>query len=62
MIGAVGVEVEEGWCQRYKLPRRDFFAVVLLFFCNSHVKRSINVRMYVEDTKFDLTPLTGKVA
>ncbi len=56
MMGAVGVGVGEGVALEVQASKGEFLAIVLLFFCNSHVKRSINECMYVEDTKFDLTP------
>ena len=36
---------------------RSFFCLVWVFFCcNSYVNRSIELCMYVDNTKFDLTP------
>jgi hypothetical protein len=50
-----------GVVSKGQASKEGFFCRSFLCVCNSHVKRSINVRMYVEDTKFDLTPLTRKV-
>jgi hypothetical protein len=57
MMGAVGVGVGEGVASEVQASKGEFFGRnFVIFFCNSPIKRSINERMYVEDTKFDLTP------
>ncbi len=50
---AVGVEEGAGGQQSTELRFGQFFSLILF---NSYVNHSINPCMYVDDTKFDLTP------
>jgi hypothetical protein len=55
--------VGEGVALEVQASKGEFFGrSFVIFLCNSHVKRSINERMHVEDTKFDLTPYPLQVS
>jgi hypothetical protein len=56
MMGAVVVGVGERVALEVQASKGEFYGRSFVIFCNSHVKHSINEHMYVEDTKFDLTP------
>jgi hypothetical protein len=45
-----------GGCLSGRLGKFVFYRFFGLFCCNSYVDRSIKLCMYVDNTKFDLTP------
>ena len=55
-IIAVVLGGDAGGCLSSGLGMFVFYRVFGLFCCNSYVNRSIKLRMYVNSTKFDLTP------
>ena len=55
-ITAVMLGEGAGVCVRGGLRKVVFVPFFLVFCCNSYVNRSIELCMYVDNTKFDLTP------